>query len=333
VPTIVQVAVHASQFPESVQRALLASLRARRVNHKFLYDGVQQAQKWLAVYEAYSPARTDADCAETYARAFASAARPLAEQRVHVIGLGCGGGQKDAQLLKLLKQGGGRVSYSPCDVSLALALAAYQTATAVICAADCFPLVCDLMEADDLSAVFERQFPSEARRLITFFGMLPNFEPQTIMSRLAGLLRPDDCLLLSANLAPGSDYAAGIERIVMQYDNQQTRDWLMNFLLDLGIESTDGELRFLVEDCPQETGMKRIAARFHFYRSRQIRVAYERFEFRVGEELRLFFSYRHTSDRVCALLGRHGIAVIDQWITRSEEEGIFLCRRDDSTAS
>ena len=98
------VVIHASQFPEKVRRDLLASLRTRHVNHKFHYDSVKQTQKWLALHQACSPARNDADCAAIYDRAFAAAAARVKSKAVHVIGLGCGGGQKDTRLLKLLKE-------------------------------------------------------------------------------------------------------------------------------------------------------------------------------------------------------------------------------------
>ena len=62
-------------------------------------------------------------------------------------------------------------------------------------------------------------------------------------------------------------------------------------------------------------------------RRRTIQLAKETFEFQPGDFIRLFFSYRHTPDRVRELLGQQGVSVIDQWITRSEEEGVFLCRR------
>ena len=97
------VTIHGSQFPENVRRDLLASLRTRRVNHKFHYDSVKQTQKWLALHQAYSPTRNDADCRAIYEQGFAAAAARMKSQRVHVIGLGCGGGQKDTRLLKLLK--------------------------------------------------------------------------------------------------------------------------------------------------------------------------------------------------------------------------------------
>ncbi len=93
------VTIHRSQFPEAVRRDLLESLRAQRVNHKFHYDSVKQTQKWLALHQAYSPARKDADCRAIYEKGFAAAARNIKPRRVHVIGLGCGGGQKDTRLL------------------------------------------------------------------------------------------------------------------------------------------------------------------------------------------------------------------------------------------
>ena len=81
------VTIHSSQFPESVRRDLLASLRQRRVNHKFHYDSIRQTRKWLALHEAHSPARTDRNCLDTYDFAFAETARTIKSQSVHVIGL------------------------------------------------------------------------------------------------------------------------------------------------------------------------------------------------------------------------------------------------------
>jgi L-histidine N-alpha-methyltransferase len=323
--SLVNVAIHPSQFPENLRRDLLTSLRARQLNHKFLYDGIKQTQKWLALHEACSPARNDIDCVETYDKAFGAAAERVAARRVHVISLGCGGGQKDVSLLRLLRQSGKRVSYTPCDVSVAMVLTARQSALEILDSNDCFPLVCDLLTADDLAGVLRQQTPVDVARLVTFFGLIPNFEPHVILPRLADVLHPNDCLLFSANLAPGSDYAAGVQRIRSLYDNALTRDWLMTFLLDLGVEQADGELVFAVQDCPGGTGLKRIEANFHFQRSRKVQVLSDEVEFQAGEHLRLFFSYRHTPDQVRALLKQYGLDALDVWISRSEEEGVFLC--------
>src|ERR1700744_4409867 len=97
--SLAAVKIHASQFPENVHRDLLASLRTRRINHKFHYDSYKQTQKWLALHEAHSPAGYDVDCLDPYDIAFMAAAKKLVAPRIHVIGLGGGGGQKDVRVL------------------------------------------------------------------------------------------------------------------------------------------------------------------------------------------------------------------------------------------
>ncbi len=320
------VLIHASQFPENVRRDLLASLRSRRVNHKFHYDSVKQTQKWLALHEAHSPARRDENCLTTYDAAFIATVKQLKAGKVHVIGLGCGGGQKDTQLLSLLKAHGREIFYTPCDVSPAMVLVARQAALNVLPEKNCFPFVCDLATADDLPSVLDSRRPPLAARLVTFFGMIPNFAPQDILPKLAALVRPQDGLLFSANLGPGKNYAAGVKTVLPQYDNKLTRDWLLTFLTDLGVARGDGELLFKIKD-DVANGLKRITADFQFARLCRIHLASEAFHFRAGETLQLFFSYRYTPERVRKMLARHGLEVREEWIAESGEEGVFLCRR------
>lgn len=321
----VDVRIHQSQFPAQVRRDLMESLRSRRINHKFHYDSIKQTNKWLALHQAYSPSRNDADCAATYDRAFTGVVTRIRARSVQVVGLGCGGGQKDTRLLKLLKARGKGISYTPSDVSVAMTLVANAAASSVVPRGKSFPLVCDLATADNLSRVLFEHYAPGAARLFTFFGMIPNFEPQDILPKLAELARRRDTLLFSANLAPGADYAAGVARILPQYDNQLTRDWLLAFLFDLGVRWADGELRVSIERGAD--ALLRVVARFHFKRPRVVQVDGREFSYQRGDNIRLFFSYRYTPDLMRTLLGRHGLRVVDEWITKSGEEGVFLCRR------
>jgi uncharacterized SAM-dependent methyltransferase len=278
----------------------------------------------LELHQAYSPSRTDRNCAECYDHAFAAAAKILRANpaATHLIGLGCGGGEKDSRLLRLLKSDSLPV-YSPVDVSTAMVMVAHGAASPF--ASQSLPLVCDLSSADDLASIFTGQTPAEAGRVITFFGMMPNFEPQTVLPRVRELLRPGDVLLLSANLAPGRNYAAGVNKILPLYDNRLTNTWLITFLLDIGVEETDGVLQWQTEPCPSGHDLLRVTAWFQFIQSRSVRVAGEAFAFRAGEKLRLFFSYRYTTERLRDQLSRHGLRIQEQWISSSEEEGVFLC--------
>lgn len=321
--SVAQICIHSSQFPENVQRDLLTSLRTRRVNHKFHYDSVKQTRKWLALHEAHSPARYDSEVLATYDRAFAETAGCIKSRRIHLVGLGCGGGQKDVQLLKRLQARDKNISYTPCDVSTAMVLVARRVALALLPPEKCFPFVCDLATASDLPETLLCQGKSRAARLLTFFGMIPNFEPNRILPKLAALVGRNDYLLFSANLAPGDDYDVGMKQILPQYDNTLTREWLSAFLFDLGVEPRDGRLHFAVET--GGLGLKRIVVRFQFHRGRNISVAGQDVAFTRGEAIRLFFSYRYTMDRAETLLSRHGLKVHRQRTSSSGEEGVFLC--------
>ena len=315
--------IHATQFPDAVRQQLLESLRTRRINHKFHYDSYKQAQKWLALHEAYSPARKDLDCLRIYEEAFKNATAGVGSE-IHVIGLGCGGGQKEAALLRLLKNGTANVSYSPCDVASPLVLTARNAALEFVNAERCLPVVCDLAVADEMENVFALKEGRQAKRLITFFGMIPNFEPSVILPKLKSLLRNEDQLLFSANLAPSDDYGAGVQTILTQYDNELTKEWLLTFLLDLGVERSDGEVVFTIEESAD--GYLRVVADFEFVNARKIRLENESFGFGPGEKVRLFFSYRYQPNHIVEMLHEHGIEVVDRFATLSGEEGVFVCR-------
>jgi len=327
-PATVQ--IHPSQFPEQVRAQLLDCLRTRRVNHKFHYDTVKQAVKWLALHQAYAPSSGNAGCLAIYDQCFDALRSRIPQRPVHLVGLGCGGGQKEVRLIKGLRETNHEVFYTPLDVSTPLVLIARNAALQLLPSSQCAPFVCDLPLADDLSAHLDRLLqlandspPAGASpaRLFTFFGMIPNFESEVILPRLRRLLGPNDYVLFSANLAPGLDYTAGVQRVLPLYDNLLTREWLLMFLLDLGIDKNDGRVDFLIEE---ERNLQRIAAYFRFTQPREIQVDSERFAFQVGDSIRLFFSYRHTPSLVDSLLAEHKMVVVDQWIAPSEEEGVFL---------
>lgn len=313
-----------TQFPDVVRKQLVESLRSRRVNHKFHYDSYKQAQKWLALHEAYSPARKDADCEQIYDLAFQAAVRDLLQRRLEVVGLGCATGQKELKLLKLAKRTTENVAFKPCDVSVALVLMAKEKAEGVVEPERCAPFVCDLAEVDAINRMFGSPLDSGTMRVFTFFGMIPNFEPDVILPKLRTVMRRGDLLLFSANLSPGNDYGAGVRTILPQYDNDLTKEWLLTFLLDLGVERSDGKVVMTIEETL--AGYFRIVAYFEFLKERSIRLGDERFTFNPGEEIRLFFSYRYQPKHIIGMLNEQGIGVAEQFITDSGEEGVFVCK-------
>ncbi len=316
--------VHQSQFPHAVQRQLLNGLRLGRVPPKFLYDGDRQTQKWLAVHRAHSPSRTDVGVQSIYDRAFDESLGQAADEAVCLVGLGCGGGQKDTRYLGKLKSIHTIVDYVPCDVSQAMTRVAREAAAAELPLERIYPLVCDLANAPDLGQVLDTIVSPETKRVFTFFGMIPNLEPDVILPRLADLLLEGDQLLLSVNLAPGDDYKGGVGVVLPQYDNAETRDWLLSFLVGLGVPATEGRLRFGIEEID---GLLRIVADFEFSEALELSIGGELCEFAAGRALRLFFSYRHTEQTLALRLAKHSLAIVASQIDSSAEEGVFRVER------
>ena len=314
------VTVHPSQFPDAIQRQLIESLRSGEVPPKFLYDNVRQTKKWLEVHQAYSPSRTDLDVDQIYDAAIDEALGQAQSEAVAWVGLGCGGGRKDTRGLAKLKPLIPVLHYVPCDVSQAMTLVARETAAAVVPLGQVHPLVCDLAKATDLGQVLDDLLPTLDKRVFTFFGMIPNFEPAIILPRLAGLLREDDQLLFGANLAPGGDYRTGVEAVLPQYDNAETRDWLLSFLLGIGVPETAGVLVFEIEEVD---GLLRIVAEFKFAQPQTVPVSGEAVAFFAGQSLRLFYSYRHTEETLTKRLAEHGLRIVFSAIAACGEEGVF----------
>ena len=225
-----QVQIHPSMHPDRRMPALLDALQKRVVPGRCHYEGLRQTQQWLNLYRNWSPHQNDPDFRKVYQDAFERAAACFANEIVRVVGLGCGNADKELALIRLLHQRNCDVLFYPCDVSIDLVLMAAEQAEAWIPPQQIEPIVADLERAD-------RPLPEEGDtgvrngpRLLTLFGMIPNFAPGVIWPRLAGWLGPDDRLIFSVHLAPGEDYRMGVEQVLPQYDNSETRSWLGIFL-------------------------------------------------------------------------------------------------------
>lgn len=321
------VVVHESAFPARVREHLLESLRRRELEQKFLYMGLKQAARWLALHECHSPARQAAGTKDLYDQAFAAAGVECGASILHLVGLAAGGGQKETSCLESLRGQGKTVFFTPCDVSLEMVMEAHQLAASRLRGLQCTPILCDLPRCSTLPALLKGIDPGGTSRVVTFFGTIHNFLPSEILPRILNTVRSQDLLLLGANLAPSLDYEGAVARILPQYENRETEDWLFAFLGELGIGPADGKLCFEVAEAGALAGLKRIEAVFRFGRKMEVAVHRERVEFAAGESLRLFYSFRFTKEHIQDLLSKQGLQLLGEWISSEEEEGVFLCWR------
>ena len=48
-----------------------------------------------------------------------------------------------------------------------------------------------------------------------------------------------------------------------------------------------------------------------------------------NDKIRLFYSYRHTPAKAAELLRQQKLIIQEQWVTNSQQEGVFMCCRGE----
>jgi L-histidine Nalpha-methyltransferase len=323
--------VHPSREPIRVQQRLLDSLAQKEMDHQFHYVSPRQAQLWLDVHQQHSPARQDKNVLDLYQEVFAFCAKQVCGS-AQVVGLGCGGGKKDAALIQALSKRASALSYLAADVSPALVQEArLQVAHSTGLGRESLQAwVVDLREVveDTLpwKLGFEAWGEGAEQRFFTFLGMLPNFDPHQVLPILSRWLRPQDFLILSANLSPGDDYEAGCQAILPQYDNPETRRWLFAVLEDLGVAGGLADLSFGLGEV---LGIKRIESSFTFPKKCRIDMEGVSFSYEKGERLRLFYSNRFRPSQLDRLLERCDFVSRFSQLSESREEGVWVVQKKE----
>jgi hypothetical protein len=300
----------------------LSSLRSSAIDPAFHYAGVRQADLWLKVHQAHAPGSLDEDFERIYRDLADDVARTLRGETVHVIGLGPGGGEKEAWVLQALQRHGCRVRYTPVDISPELALQSAETAEALT-GCPSYPVVGDLSmltEQPDWLA------DSDETRLYTAFGLTPNFRPSALLGVLRVVLRRQDHLLISANLAPvvvddDADYRRACTSVIGQYDNHETREWLKEVLIEWGIAPMLSEPVF---DISELEGIGGFFANSQWLTDAQFEVDGETFTVTAGDRLRLFFSLRYTRRRLESTLSEYGLRIDHGYEAANGQEGVYL---------
>lgn len=305
------------------------SLFSGVMDQRFHYMTQRQSQLWMDVHRRHAPLFEDSEFISIFQRVASDLALDLAGRSVHVVGVGSGGGEKEAHVLSALHASGCRVTYTPLDVSMELAIQSAEAGARHVCET-IHPVVGDLSALEELGA-----WPrSEGqKRVFTFFGLAPNIGPSTLSGFLSRALGPDDELLLSANLSPvdASHVSPDSQRracaqILPQYDNDETRLWLKQVLVDWGISQYLGEPCFEVHEIDSVWG---IVADCRWLSD--VRFAWEGkiFEALKGKRLRLFFSLRYTVDGLRRMLGESGLSLGKGSVTPCKQEGVWRVRRSD----
>jgi L-histidine N-alpha-methyltransferase len=167
-----------SQFPENVQRDLLESLRTRRVNHKFHYDSVKQTQKWLALHQAYSPTRNDVDCRSITRIVLAAAAEKIKIKIKFTSSASAAAADKRTRVAEIVEELAARKFFTRRAMSARQWFWSRAKPRSQFCRKKVVFRSCAIWRRRILQGFFVTMEINPMHAAVTFFGMIPNFEPR-----------------------------------------------------------------------------------------------------------------------------------------------------------
>jgi len=315
---------HPSVGEGARQREAIESLRANRIYPKFLYVTSRQAELWRRVNLQHSPVHGNPEFARIYRETFARMRDHLQPGTTHLVGLGCGTGQKEFELYSCLKARGREALFSAIDVSRDLV---EETARKLVAAGAGHQgsLVCDLAEGAFLADWLDRVGENHPR-LITFFGLIPNLAPSVVIQLFRSILRTGDILLVSAHLAPvgaGVGLAEAMRRVLPQYDNPETLAWLGAALEEMELKD---RLEAPEMKIGEIEGVPAFVATARWKSSEPFEKWGHRFLPKPAEPLQIFHSLRYTPTVFENMLQQAGFRIELLALTTCREEAIWALR-------
>ncbi len=215
----------------------------RTLPEKFFYLSPRSVKAWLDLcrdtrYKNFNRSR------EVLKKNVAAIARRIDARRISVVSLCSGQGDKDRILLRALKKSDKQTSYFAVDTSAPLLRMALKGAKELKIRAR--GLKVDIFEA--------RVFPylkkiSPDQRLFLLLGnTLGGFDPIRLARRAGRFFKSGDLLLVDGELFDGRETLAG-------YDQPANRRFVWATLKSLGMDRSDGDLRFEIRKDPRRRGL------------------------------------------------------------------------------
>jgi len=274
---------------------------------EFHYEGHRQSQLWLEVARRHAPPGLDT----FYRQAFTMVPTGTFS---HLISLGAGGARKEGWLQQRITAN----RFTPVDVSDSLALLSAQHLRTLV-EKPPRPIVADLTQFPGLPDWLST-FDEEEPRLYTAFGLTPNLNPEELDPILRGFLRPEDRLLVSANLMPGGR----IDSVLPQYDNPETQRWLNELLIQWGIAPHLANLS--IQGDENGDGTARIVASTSWLHNWLLDWEGTTLHVSRDQPLQVFASLRYTPGGFLRRLSSAGFDVTDEAISVCGQEGLWLVK-------
>lgn len=274
----------------------LAALKQRYLAEKFFYWSPLSVRAWLDLCQGTQPYKNFWRSQQLLSRHADDIARRFHGERMEVVSLGAGQGDKDVIFLEALRSKQSFRHYRPVDSSQALLEMALTRARQSGCAARGLKADLERLETSEALAT-----TADAPRLYLVLGnTLGISDPRKFLETLKLLLRREDYLLLDGEIFDPQVTMAS-------YNNPVNRRFAFSPLASLGLEEgRDGALVLQSGIDPHLEGLYLVTKHFRAARQLKIPVAAQRVTLQADERLGMSASYKYSRETFYKLLRETG---------------------------
>lgn len=295
-----------SQFALDVAEGLSLGGQ-KRLAPRYFYDDLGSSLfEAITLLPEYGLTRADERLLRLHSGEIARSVRDVST----VAELGSGSGKKTSHIVRALQSNGRRVTYRPIDVS-SLALSACERELGSFCRVT--PVCNDWLNGlEEIS----RERTGSGSMLLLFLGSsignLERLEIPRFLGELRDRLRPDDYLLL------GADLVKGRETMIAAYDDPTgvTSAFNLNVLGRINRElSADFDLRSFGHEVRWNEGERRIEMHLVSFRNQMvtIRGVDARVSFSAGETIWTESSHKFTENELDEFARSSGFNPVASW--------------------
>ncbi len=233
----------------------------------------------------------------------------MPEGPLDVISLGSGQGVKDVFVLAQARAQSRTPRYIPVDASQSLLEMACELA--IKNGFSSHGVKADLASANHIS-LLHGMLSSRPRLVLLLGNTLGAFDPIRYCSVLAGILRPQDRLLVDGEIFSPSVTMKG-------YDNPLNRLFAFGPLRSVGLEDPrDGSLQFESDTDDRKPGLYRVRKYFRVARDLELFVAGEKIAFKTGDRVDMSSSYKYSRGAFLDVLQQAGISPRGRYVSDDE---------------
>ncbi|MEM6823394.1 MAG: L-histidine N(alpha)-methyltransferase [Verrucomicrobiota bacterium] len=306
---------HLNRTDQALVARWAKELLDNNVPPAFHYQTNEQANRWRAVFETHAPIHHDNPVKELYRKGLIDLAAAIPAGITRLVSIGCGTGEKDLLVGSQLEAIRGPLGYLAIDLSPNLVAEAVARFVDQLPSWKVSGAVCDF----DAVKSEDPFFLGTERTCFLCFGILPNYLPQRFFEQIKKQMKPEDLLVIGANLIP-DEREQTRSKILSQYANKETESWLTLALDLVALEKKNFHLDWNVV---KTTWGYSLEAFVTAEENDTMRYGDVSKKLASGEQLRLFASYRFKLDTFKEAVKQHGFQVIDSRVSACGEEGLF----------